>query len=262
MKSPTTICARLAIRGVIVLISVAASGCGTTINRVATEQLLLSDAIDSAICQISFDHLSGQKVYLDTTYIRSDKTKTQNLIDADYVISALRQQITVAGGLLQQNRKDADIVLEPRIGALGTNGHEVVYGIPQGASLATAASAVSNSPLPAIPELAVGKNHAQSGIAKIAVFAYDQATGQPLWQSGIAKSESTSENTWVLGAGPFQKGSVYEGIRFAGRKLAGEQDSHDATQLADSYQRERVFSHPEATNGVRQASNEEENVVR
>ena len=34
-----------------------------------------------------------------------------------------------------------------------------------------------------------------------------------------ARAESNCSHTWVLGAGPFEKGSIYEGKRFAGKKV-------------------------------------------
>lgn len=197
--------------------SIALTGCGSTTTRTATEQLLMSDAVDQAISQIDFQSLRGQKVFLDTLYLHS--VKGVGFVNSEYIISSLRQQLTAASCLIQDTRELADIIVEPRVGALGTDGHEVVYGIPQASSLTSAASMFSNSPLPALPELSFGKSNAQSGIAKVIVFAYDRESRTPIWQSGIAKAESTSSNTWYLGAGPFQKGTIYEGMRFAGQKL-------------------------------------------
>lgn len=193
------------------------AGCGSTTTRTATEQLLMSDAVDQAISQIDFQSLRGQKVFLDTLYLHS--VKGVGFVNSEYIISSLRQQLTAASCLIQDTRESADIIVEPRVGALGTDGHEVVYGIPQANSLTSAASMFSSSPLPALPELSFGKSNAQSGIAKVIVFAYDRESRTPIWQSGIAKAESTSSNTWYLGAGPFQKGTIYEGMRFAGQKL-------------------------------------------
>lgn len=201
----------------VLIVSLFFVGCGTTTTRIATEQLLISDAVDQAISQIDFQSLRGQRVFLDTQYLRS--VKGVGFVNAEYIISSLRQQLTAAQCLVQDTREVADIVVEPRVGALGTDGHEVVYGIPQSGSLTSAAAILSSSPIPAIPELSVGKSNAQSGIAKVIVFAYDRETRKPIWQSGIAKAESTSSNTWYLGAGPFQKGSIYEGMRFAGHKI-------------------------------------------
>ncbi|MEC9094209.1 MAG: DUF6655 family protein, partial [Planctomycetota bacterium] len=57
-----------------VLISLAATGCGTTNSRSATEQLLMSDAVDQVIRQINFTPLAGRTVYLDPAYITPVKT--------------------------------------------------------------------------------------------------------------------------------------------------------------------------------------------
>ncbi len=193
------------------------SGCGTTTTRIATEQLLISDAVDQAISRIDFHSLRGKKVFLDAQYLQS--VKSAGFVNSEYIISSLRQQLTAAQCLIQDTRETADIVVEPRVGALGTDGHEVVYGIPQSGSITSAAAILSSVPIPAIPEISFGKSNAQSGIAKVIVFAYDRETRRPVWQSGIAKAESTSSNTWYFGAGPFQKGSIYEEMRFAGQKL-------------------------------------------
>jgi len=194
-----------------------AFGCGTTTQRLATEQLLISDAVDQAISQIDFDSLRYKKVFLDTTYLQP--IKGVGFVNAEYIISSLRQQLTASRCLIQEDRETADIIVEPRVGALGTNGHEVTYGIPQNSAISTAAAAFSSSPIPSVPEISFGRSDAQSGIAKIIVFAFDKETKQPVWQSGIARAESNSNNTWVLGAGPFQKGSVHDNVRFAGTKI-------------------------------------------
>lgn len=180
--------------------------------------MLLSDAVDRAVGGIDFSPLSGQKVYLDTKYIES--ARVQSLVNAEYVVSSLRHQLTVANCTLQLDKKDADIVVEPRIGTLGSDGHETVFGIPS-TDAGRAAGAFSGNllPLALLPELSVGRNNAQSAFAKIIVFAYDQKTAEPIWQSGVAKAESTSKDTWIFGAGPFQKGTIHDGVRFDGREI-------------------------------------------
>jgi hypothetical protein len=193
------------------------SGCGTTTNRVGTEQLLISDAVDKAVDRIDFSALNGTKVYLDSRYISS--LKTNLFIDSNYVTSSLRQQLTASGALIQDDRKEAKLIVEPRVGALGADGHDVTYGVPQSGALSSAVSAVSGSTIPVLPEISLGRTDAQAGVAKLVVFAYDRETREPVWQSGLAKAESTSSNTWILGAGPFQRGTIHEGVRFAGRKF-------------------------------------------
>lgn len=195
-----------------------ASGCGTATQRLASDQLLMSDAVDKAINQIDFTPLQDRKVFLETTYLSS--VKGAGLINIGYLTSSLRQQLTMARCLVQDDRESAEIIVEPRIGALGTDGLEVTYGIPQTAALSSATAAFTNTPLmPAIPEISFGKSDSHSGIAKIIVFAFDKESKQPVWQSGIARAESDCNHTWVLGIGPFEKGSIHDDVRFVGKNL-------------------------------------------
>lgn len=193
-----------------------ASGCGTTRTtataRTATEQLLVSDAIDRAVGQVNFRALAGQSVFL-----ADDALGT--VVDKQYLSSSLRQHLLASGCILREKREDADFVVEARAGVVGTDSHDLLFGIPamqvpQVGSFAGVAPA-------AIPEVAFAKRQEQRGLAKVAVFAYHRHTGMPVWQSGLAISDSTAKNFWVLGAGPFQKGTIFSGTNFAGGELKG-----------------------------------------
>lgn len=194
-------------------------GCGTTAQRGAMEQLLVSDAVDQAVAKIDFAPLSGRKVFLNAEYLKT--VKTHGYVNADYVISTLRNQILAAGCYLQDKIEDAEIVIEPRVGSLGTDEYNITYGLPRSETAASVASLASNSPvgLPALPELALSKSEYRQGFAKLSVFAYRREDQTAVWQSGVAKSTSTSRDTWVFGAGPIQRGTVYDGTRFAGARM-------------------------------------------
>ncbi len=193
-------------------------GCGTTQQRTGTEQLLLSDAVDRTVDQLDLAVLSGRKVFLDTTYI--NPVKGTMFVNADYIISALRHKLTVSGCLVQDTIATADYVLEGRVGALGTDSLEVTYGLPASNALSTAANAVAGVPaVPSIPEISVGKRNAALSTSKIVLFAYHRESGTPVWQSGTAIAKSDAKDTWVLGAGPLQRGTIYNGASFAGLKI-------------------------------------------
>lgn len=193
-------------------------GCGTTQQRTGTEQLLLSDSVDRTVDQLDFGVLSGRKVFLDTTYINA--VKGVLFVNSDYIISAIRHKLTTSGCLVQDSRDKADYVLEARVGALGTDSLEVTYGLPASNALSTAASIVSSVPVvPTIPEISVGKRNAALATSKIVVYAYHRESGTPVWQSGTAISKSDAKDTWVMGAGPLQRGSIYKTPKFAGFKL-------------------------------------------
>jgi hypothetical protein len=77
-------------------------GCGKTVTRTATEQLLTSDAGDRAVARIDFSDLTGKKVFFDTQYVQN--VKGPGFITADYIISSMRQQLIAADVLLQEKR--------------------------------------------------------------------------------------------------------------------------------------------------------------
>src|SRR5262249_24065706 len=71
-----------------------------------------------------------------------------------------------------------------------------------------------------IPEIPLAKKNNQKGVAKIAVFAYNRRTGRPVWQSGVVQAEGTSKDTWVLGAGPFRRGTLGEATDGGGAQVS------------------------------------------
>ena len=229
--------------------------------------LLVSDAVDQAISQVDFRLLANKKVFLDTQYISIlPKTKAITNRDSDinhqdYIISAIRQQMVAAGCVLVGKAAEAEFVAELRVGALGTDQNEVVYGIPASSMLTTVSSLVPTMPqIPTIPEISLAKKDEQAGLAKVSVFVYDQKTGKPFWQSGLAKGKSRSKNLWVFGAGPFQSGTIYDGTQFAGSELEFpllSRHSDDENEPAVPYDQEYVFRKtPPPASAVQQASAE------
>lgn len=220
------------------------------ISNSATEQLLTSDAVDQTISSLDFSSLANKKVYFDTTYIKN--IKGVGFVNGDYIISSLRQQIVAANCLIQEKKEQADYVVEARVGALATNGHEVNYGIPASNMLSSAATLVPTAPpIPTIPEISLAKKNNQSAAAKISVFAYNQKSRERVWQSGVVQAKSTARDTWILGAGPFQRGTIYkEGTQFAGSKLeiampGNEEFSNNST--VDYLHSARFIETPTAT---------------
>ena len=188
-----------------------ALGCGTTrmtdTQRTATEQLLISNAVDQAVSQLDFRTLAGKPVFLDPQYL-------DGTVDRGYVVSTLRQHLLANGCLLQEERGKATYVVEARSGAVGTDRHSLLVGIPQ-----TNVPAIVPGQPTQIPEIPFAKKTDQNGVAKIAVFAYNRHTGQPVFQSGMVQAVSTAKDVWVLGAGPFQNGSIRERVTFAGEPI-------------------------------------------
>lgn len=230
----------------IILIASAAGGfvgCGITRStdtaRTATEQLLVTDAIDRAIESMNLQPLAGQSIFLDDS-------KVTDAVDRNYYISTLRQHLLANGCQLKDKREDADFVVEARAGAIGTDRNDLLFGIPT-----TQVPAIPLiQPLPStIPEVPLAKRKDQRGIAKLALFAYHRATGKPVWQSGIVRQESSANDVWLFGAGPFQHGTIYEDVPVASAPTnSGKAEYRErSTRGIDKMKvaREMVFNTPE-----------------
>ena len=199
-------------RSVLALLLGGAVGCGTTrvtnTQRAATEQLLVSSAIDQAVSQLDFRVLAGKPVFFDGRYLAPGP-------DQGYLVSTLRQQVLASGCLLQETRASATYVVEARSGGVGTDQSALLIGVPQ----MNVPSVLPGQPS-LIPEIPLAKRTDQKGVAKIAVFAYNRYTGRPVFQSGVVQAKGTSKDTWVLGAGPFRRGTLGEATDIAGAGVA------------------------------------------
>jgi hypothetical protein len=219
----------------------AVAGCGTTratdTGRTATEQLLISDAVDRAVQTVNFGTLAGQSVYLDDS-------RLNDVVDRNYLISTLRQHLLASGCSLRTKADEADYVVEVRAGAVGTDRNDLLFGVPS----MNVPQIMPMQPVPAaIPEIPIAKRRDQRGIAKIAVFAYHRPTGKPVWQSGVSQTESSSNDVWILGAGPFRRGTIYDGTEFAGNALGDSQQSANsaaAQRRSLALSNEQVFARP------------------
>jgi hypothetical protein len=188
-----------------------AGGCGTTrvssTARTATEQLLISNAVDQVVSTMDFTPLAGKKVFFDCQFL-------DGTVDKGYVASSIRQSLLAGGCLLQEDRAKATYVVEARSGAVGTDSYSLLVGIPA----MNVPTFVPGQPSQ-IPEIPFAKKNDEQGAAKLAVFAYNRETGQRVWQSGTVEALSSARDMWVVGLGPFRKGSILHGTEFAGEEL-------------------------------------------
>jgi hypothetical protein len=210
-KTTRFCCAAFLIVGVGVLLL---SGCGVTkwsdTARTGTEQLLISNAIDTAVSKINFRPMGDKKTFVDVSAI-------DGAIDHKYLAKAIRQHLAANGGILCDEKSNADYVLEVRSGGIGTDRSDLLLvGVPAMTIPGVPGMEVTGMSLPEIP---VVKRTKQVGVAKIAVFAYNQHTGRPLWASGNTEEKSTANQLWIAGAGPLTRGTIYNEMTFADHKL-------------------------------------------
>ena len=177
-------------------------GCGTTkfsdTGRTATEQLLISSAMEDVVDEYDYSRLAGLKIHIK---IANSPT------DAEYLKSLVRQQLAANGAFVRDSIDDADYVLEVAPGAVGTNRYELMYGIPE-----TSIPAIGTyTAATAIPEFALIKRTDQKAQVKLNMWAYNKTTGAIVWQSGLKTKSSNIRDRWIFGAGPFTDASYDEG---------------------------------------------------
>lgn len=129
-------------------------------QRSASEQLLFSTASDRAADKLTFNMAPGTKVFIDTSYVEGT--------DSKYLISSIRDRVARRGGDLMDDKGKAELIIEPRIGALSVDRDRTLFGTPA-------------IPVPLVgielPEIAIFKRSYQQGVVKLAATTYDPKTG-------------------------------------------------------------------------------------
>jgi len=164
----------------IAMLTTLASGCVMTRQsepkRTAVEQLLISTAVDESLAGIDLSPLNGKAVYMEEKYFDSE--------DKQYALGAIRELISAAGGRLQASAEGAEIIVEPRSGALSIDSGSSLVGFPEMPVPIPFSGTISS------PEVPFYKSERQFGVAKIALFAYDNKTRQHLLSTGSAPGYS------------------------------------------------------------------------
>jgi hypothetical protein len=212
----------------------AVGGCGTTrstdTTRTGTEQLLLTNAWDKALMRVDFRALTGVPVYLDTANVTA--------VDQGWVVSSLREAMLTQGVLIREKREQAQFIVEPRVGAYGTDSDSFLAGISQ----TTVPATITGVPTGTIPELPLVKRSRQTATAKLAIFAYDRASGQLVWSSGTMLDQADTKNVFVGGFGPIKSGSIQNGTEVVGIKIPMPGDGDPAATATPGASRSNPLS--------------------
>jgi hypothetical protein len=131
--------------------------------RTATEQLLFSTAAERVCDALAIQIPKGSKVFVDASFVEGT--------DSKYLVATLRNRILRYGGNLVAARDGADLVFEPRVGALSVDRKRTLVGIP---SFPVAIPLAGNFN---VPEIAFFKRDRQQGVIKLALTSYDAKTG-------------------------------------------------------------------------------------
>jgi hypothetical protein len=159
--------------------------------QTASEQLLVSTAVDHAIDNLKPQIPRGSKVYVDPQYFDIDASGN-NIILSHYTIGAVRDLILRAGGNLVGDRKAADLIVEMRNGGQSINHKTMLIGLPAIPVPIPLTGTVET------PELALFKRDNQSGISKIALTIYRAKSGALASSTGPVYGDSHDTNWTVL----------------------------------------------------------------
>ncbi|MFV0443374.1 MAG: DUF6655 family protein [Planctomycetaceae bacterium] len=174
------------------------SGCTSTSTtntaRTATEQLLISNAVDRALDKVSFTPFAGSAVFLEEKYLDG--------VDTKYLVASTRHRLLHSGARIVDKADDADVVLELRSGGVGTASSDSYIGTPK----------IGLPGMLTIPEVRLVERKRQLGSAKIGMVAFDSKSKQILGGGGVTLDQSDDANWFVMGVGPWQSGSLRDEV--------------------------------------------------
>lgn len=151
------------------------AGCTSTREtspaRSATEQLLVSTAIDRAVEHLDLAVPTGTKVFVDAEQLEGG--------DGKYAAAVLKDHLLRRGAHLVADRGKADAVVEIRAGALSIDDKKTLVGTDSfEVPVPFAGQAAS------IPEIALYRHKQRLGVAKLAATGYRTTDGGLLATTG------------------------------------------------------------------------------
>jgi hypothetical protein len=154
-------------------------------KRTAVEELLISRAADHALANADLGLLKDKKVFLEEKYF--DGT------DKSYALGAARDFMSLAGALLVDDKKEAEIIVEARSGALSIDSGASLVGFPE-MPIPIPFSGTFKS-----PEVPFYKADRQYSVAKLALFAYAADSRRHMFSTGTLTGKSHHHYYKLLG---------------------------------------------------------------
>jgi hypothetical protein len=174
-------------------VACALAGCSTDRltepTETATEQLLVSTAVDAAVARLTPTITPGTKVFVDAQYV--DTTPADAALYTKYAVASVRDRLLHLGARLVDDRKAADMVAELRSGGQSIDHHGFLVGLPSIPVPMPLTGTVTT------PKLALFETDRQTGIAKLALTAYDK-DGRLAAATGPTYGESQDAHWTVL----------------------------------------------------------------
>lgn len=160
----------------------------------ASEQFLMTQAINQAVDRLAMTGLRDELVFVDGAYLDIDHK--------EYLLGELRARLLASGVRLASTVEQARIILETRSGGVGIDRYDFLLGIPS-------ITVPSQGGATAItPELAVLKNQRQRGYASVAFVAYFKESGELVAASGPFVGRTIREDYWLFSTTPRTVGNI------------------------------------------------------
>jgi hypothetical protein len=156
----------------------------TTTARTGTEQLLLSTAADHALTNATLQMVAGRKVFLDSSLFDS--------YDSKYVIGTVRDAISRAGGKLQDNPTNSDVIIEIHSGAHAIDQINKLVGIPSfGLPIPLAGTVLT-------PEIPFYRSQTQRCYSKLTLFVINSHSRDLIYSSGALDGQSFDKHASLI----------------------------------------------------------------
>lgn len=137
----------------------------TNPQRSATEQLLISTAVDRAIEKVNLKVPPGTKVFVNADQLEG--------ADGKYAAGQMKDRLLRNGAHLVDDKGKADAIVEVRAGALSIDDKQTLIGIDSfDVPIPLAGEAAK------IPQIALYSDKARQGVAKLAAFGYSTSDGE------------------------------------------------------------------------------------
>jgi hypothetical protein len=197
--------------------------------RTATEQLLISNAVDQSLNKVDFAPLSGLSVFVEDKYV--------DCVDKGYIVGSIRHKLLQAGAMLAGKPEDAEAIMELRSGGVGTDVVSSYLGVPG----FTAPGMIG------IPDIKIVTRDSQRAVAKIGIVVYDSRSKREMGEGGVSMARADDTNSYFLGFGPHQTGTLRNDVNRSTASRAGQHMRQLPTEVVFARPDERPAGAGEST---------------
>ena len=177
---------------------------------------MISNAVDQSLNKIDFTPLAGSSVFIEEKYL--------DCVDKGYILGSIRHKLLQARANIAAKPEDANAIMEVRSGGVGTDVASSFLGIP----------GFTMPGMLSVPDIKIVNRDSQKAVAKIGLLVYDVKTKTELGEGGVSMAKSDENNTYVMGFGPHQSGTLLAEVSRAAPLHAGQRIRELPNQVAFS----------------------------